>query len=278
MTDRAHFCDQCGTRIESSAAYCDACGAAGHAAGFFRSRRRFRDGLILVLATVAVLAGMVGHGALLYRNTAAVVDGERITTRELDQAVRERLALLEKSGRAPGPWASFRYRVLEELVDQRVLEASAARRGIRIAEADIDWAVKRFRARKGLWDGGAFARFVAETYGNDEGLRRAVRRDLAFARLASLRTPAVQTVSVGGRTAGIPLRMSDLKKEIPVMVHIPAPAEKGACCTTGKSGGGGCGGGCCSTRVSTASTGPVSPSRTPDAGGFVRRYVRAGTR
>jgi thiol-disulfide isomerase/thioredoxin len=105
--------------------------------------------LLLAVAVGGVVVGLVlfrvpstgPSGSPAPDSVVATVDGEEITARDVDVELILQKRLHEQQGQVltenPNDLAAFRRDILDQLVDQALIEAEAARQGIAVSEAEV---------------------------------------------------------------------------------------------------------------------------------------------
>jgi parvulin-like peptidyl-prolyl isomerase len=138
----------------------------------------------LLLAALLLLAS-----CRLPRETAAEVDGRRISAAEFEAAVR---AFTASFGQLPPALERelprVRRGVLDRLIDRELMLAEAARRGIRPAAAELDRALAPTQAGMPAKE---FDATLAEAGTDRDSWRRAAERDLTIEKLQAAVTAAV---------------------------------------------------------------------------------------
>jgi len=112
----------------------------------------------------------------------AVVDGEPIRVEELERALAAEAAITGDALDDPAWRDERRRRLLDDLVERKLLEQAAVRRGIRVSEAEIDRALLRLRAD---YPGEAYEDLLSSQKLGPTELRDRLRRQLLLERLLS---------------------------------------------------------------------------------------------
>ena len=133
------------------------------------------------LPVLALALGCSGSGRPALPETIAIVDGEAVTVREylaaleLDERENEGL-----SPRSAEELAAARRALLDGLIDRKLLARAARKRGIGVAEDDVERAFLRLRAD---WPGDSFDRLLADTQVTVADLKARLRDRLVVEKL-----------------------------------------------------------------------------------------------
>jgi len=126
--------------------------------------------LVLLLATSCSEKGAQGR-----EDRVGSIDGEPITATEVRAALAVDLRDRPAGAQDPGAETQARRHVVDELVDRKLLEQAARKRGIRVSDEEVERAVLRLRAD---YPGGTFDEMLAA-----EGLSLAELADRLQGRL-----------------------------------------------------------------------------------------------
>lgn len=138
---------------------------------------------------------LAGPGAAeVLDRIVAVVNEEIITLSELEQMSR---MVLPRTGAAPkGREAQALQReMLEALIDRKLARAEAKRRGINVAEREVDQALQEFRARNRLPDDAALTQALAKEGLTLKEFRQQIADQIQQERLVQMAVGAKVTVS-----------------------------------------------------------------------------------
>ncbi len=119
------------------------------------------------------------HGRVIDR-IVAVVNDDIITLSELRMATSAFLAELE-GGKMEGDGAVER-KVLEMLIEERLILQAAERMGISVTERDVDRAIEEIKERSGM-DDETFMRLLARNRMDYEDYRMRIRKEIIQVRL-----------------------------------------------------------------------------------------------
>ena len=114
--------------------------------------------------------------------TVAVVEGEPIHVEELERALAAEAAVTGDALDDPAWKDERRRRLLDEIIDRKLLEQAALRRGIRVSEAEVERALLRLRAD---YPGEAYEDLLSAQRLSPAELRDRLRRQLLLERLLS---------------------------------------------------------------------------------------------
>jgi peptidyl-prolyl cis-trans isomerase C len=117
---------------------------------------------LALLLSLALAPGCTAPQEPALPETIALVDGEAVTVREYLAAIqldeRENEGLSPRSARE---LRAGRRALLEGLIDRKLLARAARKKGIRVAEEEVERAFLRLRAD---WPGESFERLLADTH------------------------------------------------------------------------------------------------------------------
>jgi len=159
---------------------------------------------ILCIAALATLAGVAlpaTHHIAAAERIAAIVDKEVILESDVDEQLRNTIGSLHVDPSDSVTIAKLRKDVLQQLIDEQVILAEAARQNITIPKADLDQAVKdaikNVRTRLGTEQN--FQRALAEEKTTEVELRKKyepeVRKQLLVMRLVGREVQSKTTVT-----------------------------------------------------------------------------------
>lgn len=252
-------CGKCKNENDGDALFCEHCGADLAAVPGGTGPRRGRTALYVLIAAVALAVAGVGYYKFIVpTGVAAVVNGEEIMLAEVDV----RMQGVAKDGSLPPEILSrARYRVLNDLITERIAWQEARKAGIRIAAADVDDAYGKLVAASGS-DRAAFESLVRSEYGSMRAFRRSLERRIA------IRKHIEQTVASGitdpalvGARVNQWLRDISGQASVRVALAEQLPGANGGCgsggCDSGGCNGSGAGAGGCGSAPRTGKN--VSP-------------------
>ncbi len=175
-------CPKCKKSNENDALFCTECGRPlGALQTDSVSKQRRAYFIVFLFVPVIVLAAAVGyHKFFLPNGVAAVVNGEEITLAELDSAV----AHMEGTPARVSP--GLRYRVLNELIAERLALQEARKAGVHISKRELDAAAVSARVASGL-DEAAFRQSMISLYGSMPGFEKVLERRLTISRFLTER-------------------------------------------------------------------------------------------
>lgn len=138
-----------------------------------------RIALVLALA----LALLTGAGCT-DKDTAAKVNGEKISLAELDKQVeqlKKQYPDMFNGADGEGRLLDFKQRLLDNLINQKLVEQAAKDKGIEIAEADIDKQIEQLKS--GFQDDEQFQSALKSAGMTEETLRQQIRDQLLTQKL-----------------------------------------------------------------------------------------------
>lgn len=133
-------------------------------------------------------------GAEVVDRIVAVVNDQIITLSELEQAAKsfQSMAGLDQKGRDS---KAFQREVLEALIDRKLAQAEAKRRGIAVADKELDQALKDFKERNHLLDEAALNQALAKAGLTLKELRQQISDQIMQEHLIQLEVGGKVTVS-----------------------------------------------------------------------------------
>lgn len=148
--------------------------------------------LVLIALTFA-LAGIGGYIANQPEPAVAVVNGEEITQVEFDRAVENERArqqqqmgdFYDQLARDPRFTQQLRTRVVNDLVNQKLLEQAAKGKGLRVSAAQVKAAIRDISSFKvaGQFDNDLYLTTLRSLGYTPDGFAQVVRRDLVTQQL-----------------------------------------------------------------------------------------------
>jgi hypothetical protein len=229
------ICSKCKGESDADALYCEHCGAGLTASavrpGSWTSRILLGALTVLVVAAVAAIGY---YKFFLPRGIAAVVNGEEITLAEVDAQMQ---GFLRNSEVPPQLLDHARYRVLNDLITERVAWQEAERAGIRASGEDIDAAYGQLAAAAGS-DRAAFGDLIKAQYGSVRSFRRSLERRITISKyIAAKITAGISDPTIAG--ARVDQWLQDISGRASVRVALAEQLPgSGAACGTGCSSGG----------------------------------------
>ncbi len=138
-----------------------------------------RIALVLALA----LALLTGAGCS-DKDTAAKVNGEKIPLAELDKQVeqlKKQYPDMFKGADGEGRLLDFKQRLLDNLINQKLVEQAAEEKGIKVADADVDKQIQQLKS--GFQNDEQFQSALKSAGMTEESLRQQVREQLLTQKL-----------------------------------------------------------------------------------------------
>ncbi len=138
-----------------------------------------RIALVLALA-LALLAG----AGCTDKDTAAKVNGEKIPLSELDKQVaqlKKQYPDMFNGADGEGRLLDFKQRLLDNMINQKLVEQAAEDKGIKIAEGDIDKQIQQLKS--GFQDEEQFQSALKSAGMTEETLRQQIRDQLLTQKL-----------------------------------------------------------------------------------------------
>ena len=253
-------CGHCKNDNDADALFCEHCGRDLTIAPIGGTERKRRTLLFGLIAAVVFAVTAVGYYKFfLPSGVAAVVNGEEISLAEVDA----RMQAVAKKGDIPADILSrARYRVLNDLITERIAWQTAAQAGVRVSSADIDAAYEQLvEASRGNSED--FESLVRTQYGSKRAFRRYLERQIAIRKyLDENVTTGITDPAIAGARVNQWLRDISDRASVRVALAEQLPGSGGGCGSSGGCGSGGCGGatggkGGCGTAPKTGAN--VSP-------------------
>lgn len=138
--------------------------------------------ILLVAALVAVLA--FGATGCSDKNVAAKVNGEVITLEELDKQVeqlKQQYPDMFEGADGEGRLIDFKSRILDNLINQKLIAQAAEEKGVEVTDADVDKQIEQLRA--GFSDEEQFTAALESAGMTEESLGTQVRDQLLTQKL-----------------------------------------------------------------------------------------------
>jgi len=142
--------------------------------------RSFRIALVAALAAVLVF-GAIG---CTDSNVAAKVNGEAITLEELDKQVeqlKQQYPQMFEGADGEGRLIDFKQRLLDNLINAKLISQAAEEKGIEVTDADVDKQIKQLKA--GFKDDAQFKSALESAGMTEESLTTQVREQLLTQKL-----------------------------------------------------------------------------------------------
>jgi len=138
---------------------------------------------LFVLALIAGLAlGAVGCQS--DKDVAARVNGDEISLTELNQQVeqlKKQYPTMFTGADGEGRLLDFKQRLLDNLINQKLMEQAAEEKGIKVTDADVDKQITQLKA--GFKDDAQFQQALQSAGLDEEGLKKQVREQLLTQKL-----------------------------------------------------------------------------------------------
>ncbi len=142
--------------------------------------RSFRIALVAALAAVLVF----GAFGCTDKNVAAKVNGETITLEELDKQVeqlKQQYPQMFEGADGEGRLIDFKQRLLDQLINQKLVSQAAKDKGIEVTDADVDKQIEQLKA--GFKDDAQFQSALESAGMTEESLATQVRDQLLTQKL-----------------------------------------------------------------------------------------------
>lgn len=150
---------------------------------------------LLVLALVAALAfGVVGCNS--DENVAARVNGDEISLTELNQQVdqlKKQYPNMFEGADGEGRLLDFKQRLLDNLINQKLVEQAAEDKGIEVTDADVEKQIEQLKA--GFKDDAQFQQALKSAGLDEEGLQKQVREQLLTQKLIEALTKDTEKIT-----------------------------------------------------------------------------------
>lgn len=152
-------------------------------------RTTFRIGVIAALIAVLAL-GLIGCSD---KNVAAKVNGEAITLDELNEQIdqlKEQYPSMFDGADGEGRLLDFKKRLLDNLIDQKLIAQAAEEQGVDVTDSDIDNQIEQLKS--GFTDDDQFASALKSAGMTEDSLRDQVREQLLTQQLMEEVASSVQ--------------------------------------------------------------------------------------
>ncbi len=171
-------CGKCRGANDADAKYCVNCGSVlGGSAGLYPEKPARTWWYLLLLVPVLVFAAGIGYYKFyLPQGVAAVVNGEEISSADVDRAVNE---IVGGTNLPEDARARTRYAVLSRMITDRIVWQELRREGPTISLDEVNAAVERRRTSAGM-DEKTFEERVKDRYGSMAAFRTSVEQQIAF--------------------------------------------------------------------------------------------------
>jgi hypothetical protein len=170
----------CKKQKDSGAHGCEESGRPGPGVPNSLSAKTTKSYLfVLLLIPAIILAGAFGYYKfVLPEGVAAIVDGEVISLAELDAAVTRTTS----PGKGSADDGRIRYRVLDELIRERLIGNEALKAGISVTAVEFAAEVARLKAQFDS-DQAAFNANMTALYGSETLFEAEVKREILIRKL-----------------------------------------------------------------------------------------------
>jgi len=153
-----------------------------------------------LLALPALLAGLLllalvgAAGAEVVDRIVAEVNNEIITLSELENLARaiEAQSGGQMSGKVP---KDIQRKMLDAMIDRKLAKAEAKRRGLSVADKEVDQALERFKQRNNLMDDAALEKGLSQSGLTLKEFRQQIADQIIQERLLHLQVGSKATVS-----------------------------------------------------------------------------------
>jgi hypothetical protein len=223
-------CGKCTKNNDADALFCEHCGsplAQGQASQQGSGKRPYLYAAALVIVMVIVAAAGY-YKFILPSGVAAEVNGEVITLAEVDGVVR---AASAGQTVPAGQAGRMRFRVLSDLIAERVAWQEARKTGVTVTADEVD----RAYAQAAGGDRAAFEAQVKEQYGSVRAFRETLERRIVIRKYitgtvaAGITDPAAADVRVGTW-----LQEATARADIRIAIAGQTTAGGGcSCCSSG---------------------------------------------
>lgn len=135
--------------------------------------------LVRILVSAALVASLALTAGCSDKDVAAKVNGEKITVAELDKQVeqlKQQYPQMFEGADGEGRLLDFKQRLLDNLINQKLLEQAAKDKKIQISDEEIDKQIKQLRA--GFKDEEQFQAALKSAGMTLESLKKQVREQL----------------------------------------------------------------------------------------------------
>jgi len=134
--------------------------------------------LLLAVLLVVGLA-FVATGCNSDKDVAAKVNGEEISLAELNTQVeqlKKQYPTMFEGSDGEGRLLDFKQRLLDNLINAKLVEAAAKEKGVSVTDADVEAQIKQLKA--GFQDTAQFEQALKSAGMDEEGLKKQVREQL----------------------------------------------------------------------------------------------------
>jgi hypothetical protein len=259
-------CGTCKKENDIDARYCEHCGRDLAVTPVDVPERKNRTALYVLIIVAAAVAAAVGYYKFfLPSGIAAVVNGEEILLAEVDARMQ---GLGQYSEIPADVLGRARYRVLNDLITERIAWQAAAQAGVRIPSADIDAAYEQLASASAA-DRAAFDAQIKARYGSTRAFRRSLERSLAIRKYVDEKIAAgIADPTLAGARVDQWLRDISGRATVRVALAEQLPGPGRGCGGSGGCGKGsaGCGSGSgCGTTPRTGSDASPQAKEARDA-------------
>lgn len=232
------LCNNCRNENDADAQYCEHCGGALAAAPGRGQEQRSRIYLsALIVLVVAAVAAIGYYKFFLPGGVAAVVNGEEISLSEVDAVMR---GALGSESLPPEILSRARYKILNDLITERIAWQEAKKAGIRVEPQEVEAAYAQLASSAGN-NGTSFEAQVRSQYGGARALRQSLERRLAIRKYINENvTAGIKDPTIAGSQVNQWLQAISARSSVRVALAEQLPGSGG-----GGSGGCGSGSGCC---------------------------------
>ncbi len=255
------LCSKCQKHNDSDAVFCENCGAALAATpahGVVGKGQRALFATALAAVILAIIA--IGYYKFfLPGGIAAVVNGEEISLAEVNSLMRGAEGI---ENLPPELVSRARYRVLNDLITERIAWQEARKGGVRAEPAEVEAAYGQLAA-SAAGGPGAFEAQVRSQYGSVRAFQQSLERRIAIRKYINAQvTAGITDPTIAGARLNQWLQAVSARSSVRVALAEQLPGAAGGGCGSGggcgtKAGGGcGSGGGCSSAPRTGAEASP----------------------
>ncbi len=140
--------------------------------------------LLVGALCVAVLIGALGVSGCSNKDTAAKVNGEAVSTEALNQQLeqlKKQYPNMFTGADGEGRLLDFKQRLLDNIINQKLIEQAAKDKGIKISDADVQKQIDQLRA--GFKDQAQFDEALKSAGMTVDGLKTQIRNQLVTQKL-----------------------------------------------------------------------------------------------
>jgi foldase protein PrsA len=140
--------------------------------------------LLVGAVCAALLIGALGISGCSNKDTAAKVNGEAVSTEALNQQLdqlKKQYPNMFEGADGEGRLLDFKQRLLDNLVNQKLIEQAAKDKGIKISDADVQKQIDQLRA--GFKDQAQFDEALKSAGMTVDGLKTQIRNQLVTQKL-----------------------------------------------------------------------------------------------